>query len=77
MDKILDEFEQQQIEEAANPKPKVEKKTPRTPRPRRKRELVHDDEEIEYPIELETTRSGIKTALKSINRTCNTVRQPR
>jgi hypothetical protein len=60
LDKILDEFEQQQMEEAANPKPKVEKKTPRTPRPRRKRELIQDDDEIEYPIELETTRSGKK-----------------
>ena len=58
LDKILDEFEQQQLEESQNPKPKLEKKTPKSSRPRRKRELIHDDEEEEHPIELETTRSG-------------------
>jgi hypothetical protein len=58
LDKILDEFEQQQLEESQNPKPKQEKKTPKSSRPRRKRELIHDDEEEDHPIELETTRSG-------------------
>ena len=35
LDKILDEFEQQQMEEAKNPKPKLERKTPGSSRPRR------------------------------------------
>ena len=55
LDKILDEFEQQQIEEAKNPKPKLEKKTPGSSRPRRKRELIPEEEEEPESIELETT----------------------
>ena len=61
LDKILDEFEQQQIEEAKNPKPKQERKaTPGSSRPRRKRELIPEEEEEPESIELETTRSGKK-----------------
>lgn len=58
LDKILDEFEQQQMEEAKNPKPKLERKTPGSSRPRRKREFIPEEEEEEESIELETTRSG-------------------
>ena len=63
LDKILDDFELEQIEEAK--KPKSERKAV-TPRPggtvRRKRrkqvEIMEDEAEEEEPVELEKSRSG-------------------
>uniref|UniRef100_A0A0K2TZ89 C2H2-type domain-containing protein n=1 Tax=Lepeophtheirus salmonis TaxID=72036 RepID=A0A0K2TZ89_LEPSM len=59
LDRILDDFELQQIQESCKPKEKKEKAPTRSPRQRRakKREaiLINEPEE---PIELETSRSG-------------------
>ncbi len=66
LDKILDEFEQEQIEEAKKPKPEKPKPTPRpegsTRRRRRKQiEIMAEEEEMmgpKEPVELEKSRSG-------------------
>ena len=67
MDKILDDFEQEQLEESKNPRPKKVVKKPGS-RPRQRKQVVHeDDDEEAYPIELETTRSGKFLAIVFLN----------
>ena len=60
LDKILDDFEQEQIEESKNPKEKRERPKPKNPgsRPRRKKEDEEVTIEDDGPVELETSRSG-------------------
>merc|ERR1719189_3438679 len=61
LDKILDDFELEQIEEAKNPdakpKPKPKPKNPGS-RPRKRREPSPGHEEEDEEVELETSRSG-------------------
>jgi hypothetical protein len=60
LDKILDDFEQEQLEESKTPKPKKVVKNPGS-RPRQRRPAnddEDDDDDVPYSIELETTRSG-------------------
>lgn len=65
LDKILDDFEQEQLEEAKNPRPKA-KRAEKTPRaaggsksgPRARKHTREQEEDVQQTIELETTRSG-------------------
>ena len=60
LDKILDDFEQEQLEESKYPKPKRAVKNPGS-RPRQRRRIQEDDyEDDDDEVELETTRSGSK-----------------
>ena len=58
MDKILDDFEQEQLVEASTPRSKSAKRktAASSSRSHKKRQVVHEDDD--YHIELETTRSG-------------------
>ena len=58
LDKILDDFEQEQAADSEKPKPA--KKVVKNPgsRPRRKRRQEEPEEKDEEPVELETSRSG-------------------
>lgn len=58
LDKILDEFEQEQMEEAKKPREKkvVERPADYVPKKRRRRERTPEEED--EPVELEQTRSG-------------------
>merc|ERR1719266_2275154 len=60
LDKILDDFELEQIEEAKNPdaKPKPKPKNPDAPKRPRKRKEPSPGREDDEEIELETSRSG-------------------
>lgn len=58
LDKILDDFEQEQLEESKFPKPKRAVKNPGS-RPRQRRRIQEDEyDDDEEEVELETTRSG-------------------
>ena len=58
MDKILDDFEQEQLVEASTPRGKSAKRktAASSSRSHKKRQVVHEDDDDH--IELETTRSG-------------------
>merc|ERR1711981_1329544 len=60
LDKILDDFELEQIEEAKNPdaKPKPKPKNPDAPKRPRKRKEPSPGQDDDEEIELETSRSG-------------------
>ena len=59
LDKILDDFEQEQLEESKFPKPKRAVKNPGS-RPRQRRRIQEDDyDDDDDEVELETTRSGL------------------
>lgn len=59
LDKILDDFEQEQLQESRTPKPRKVVKNPGS-RPRQRRPPVQEDDYDDYDdeVELETTRSG-------------------
>ncbi|XP_059094068.1 protein PRRC2C-like [Tigriopus californicus] len=58
LDKILDEFEQEQIEESKKPKAEKKIRTPRPGGPRKRRVRTPSPDEPQEPVELERSRSG-------------------
>lgn len=58
LDKILDEFEQEQIEESKKPKAEKKVRTPRPGGPRKRRARTPSPDEPQEPVELERSRSG-------------------